>query len=148
MNHFDKGIERIINKLQTDSYAIIRGDIICSCVDYATKQANPDCPKCLGLGRNLRIKSIKAAIRTSEGSFQNMAVDEKSVVYKGYMTERYSRLLSKDDVVVEGMNAYHVTKKSGKRSDSITPVYSVVFLAPKKKNPEKFIRKFYEVMNK
>lgn len=146
MKQFDEGITKVIETLQTPSYAVLRGPKICSCVDYATKEADAHCKRCLGTGRNVTIKNILLAIRTAEGSFQNMAVNEKAVVHQGYVLERYSKLLNVDDLIVEGDAVYRVIKKSDKRSDQITPVYSVVYLADKKDNKQVFLKMFNEVM--
>ena len=55
MERFDNKIHEAIEKWSYPIWFILKDeDIICPCVDFTTKQANPNCPKCFSTGRKVK----------------------------------------------------------------------------------------------
>lgn len=64
--------ERIRETIETCSYEFYVvhpiKKVVCTCVDHSTKQADPKCKMCLGMGYKIKIRKIKGAANDIEAT--------------------------------------------------------------------------------
>ena len=130
MQPFDSKIQKVIRKFSYPVWFIHRDSkILCTCVNFATKQPNQHCKKCLGTGRKIYIKKIQAARQPFRLSITGESLSSEYNVYTSYYTL--------NDVIQD---------RYDERSNSSESVYYRYLVAPKKQNKEIFLKMFYSII--
>lgn len=148
MQPFDSKIQEVIKKFSYPVWFIIRDeDTDCTCVDHTSKEANPNCRKCLGLGKKITIARMNAAHQqiedlTMRGS--GMGFSEKNVASNYYtLTDVEAR---EGDFIVDGDYVDIVQHFYPERSNHSDPVYYKYVAVPKKGHYKAFMKLFKEVL--
>lgn len=127
-NWIKKYNKQIINELKRYEQEVIfvlkNENIKCTCRHMG--RADYKCPKCLGLGYNIRIAKINAAMRNNKGYVQYCLLNK----------------LEKDDILIYNKKAYLINEFVLKRSFHGEPLYWEILLVPKKMEVEVFKTNF------
>lgn len=102
---FNKGILDMISLHSYEFYTIERDlNIMCTCTDPATKQANVNCSKCLGTGYKIRIRKMRGASQDTKlpPTFRS----DKFLVARNYFIPTNNIELKEDDLIVDGDSVY------------------------------------------
>ena len=146
MQPFDDKIASVIKKFSYPMWIVMQDPKIkCTCVNYTTGQANPNCTKCLGTGKKIRIKSIKAAHQPLRYSITGDSIASEYVLYSTYYTLDNIKANIKD-IFVDGNDVDVIQDKYDERSDHNNPVYYRYMTAPKKNNKTVFLQMFNKLI--
>lgn len=119
--------------------------IKCTCLDPVTKDANPKCKKCLGLGTQIRIHKVFGVIREVKereiSIAQNLSVSPKIVYIKGLC------YVNKDDVVIDSENIYHIFNFQYHRGEQGDFHFTRLICPNTKSNAASLLRNFKELLN-
>lgn len=141
MDRISKGVLKIIHKFEYPMYAIYKGDQVCPCVDFTTKEADRECDYCLGIGTNIRIEKIKGLIRDNENTLKN--VESPGTI--AYVDGKYKDL-KYEDYLIDGDNAYSIHKMMNKASQNNYIAFKKALLTPIKLDKATFMRKFKQIV--
>ncbi|MGL5506898.1 MAG: hypothetical protein ACRDB0_03235, partial [Paraclostridium sp.] len=90
--------------------------IKCSCIDPVTKEAEPKCKKCLGLGRKIKVYQVLGASRESK-EFETIKSDNTSVTPKVFYVK--SKIyIDKGDIIIDKECAYQVYARQYHRGEN------------------------------
>lgn len=113
-NSFHNNILKVIEECSYNFY-IVKPDKTrkCICINHTTRQAAPDCSKCLGTGYRIIIKQIRGACNDDmKGA---VSIGKSSQVIKYYfIPNRYK--INEDDIFIddnEAFYAYRVERQKG-----------------------------------
>lgn len=148
MQPFDDKIQSVIKKLYYPVWFIIKDENVdCPCVDHTTKQANPHCKKCLGLGKKIKIARMKAAHQQIEditARGEGLGYSEKNIGSNYYtLADVEAR---EGDYIVDGNYIDIIQHFYPERSNHSDPVYYKYVATPKKGHYNTFINAFKEVL--
>jgi hypothetical protein len=143
---FAKKIQDIIRNWEYDMY-LIHADsrINCICQNFETKQGDPKCPNCLGTGRKIYIKKIKAArqpyvlVNPIKGS--DMFGSDGPVYYS-----RGEFSIHKNDIIVTGEYIDVIQYAEKYQLNSLSPVYYAAYGAAKKMDTQIFMQNFKKII--
>lgn len=120
-------------------------DVKCKCVDATTKEADPNCKICLGLGYKLRIYRVKGASRESK-EFETIKSDNVSVTPKVFYVKT-KLYIDKSDVIVDEEDAYSVYARQYHRGINGEFKFTRCVCPNMKHNRNKFLKNFKELLN-
>lgn len=116
----------------------------CICLDPITKDPNPKCKKCLGLGTEIKIYKVFGAIREVKereiSIAQNISASPKVVYIKGLC------YVNKDDVIIDSENVYHVFNFQYHRGENGSFQFTRLICPNTKSNAAPLIRNFKELL--
>ncbi len=118
----------------------------CTCVDPVTKQADPSCTKCLGTGRQIRIKQIEAAHQPLRYSLSGENLSSEYNLYSSYYTLEDIEA-NPEDIFVDNQRVDIVQDRYDEISNHTDCVYFRYLVAPKKTNTNVFLKNFYDIIN-
>ena len=145
MEWLDEGIEEILEKFSYEFYVAEPDlNVTCVCMNYTTKQGDPECEKCFGEGYRMRIRKMKGTFEDRSSTFQNQNVRESSVSHIYYIPGRY-RIKDKS-VIVDGDDAKDVHRLDRRVSANKRLVFYRCLAIPKKNNRENFIKSFKKAL--
>lgn len=146
MQPFDSKIQKVIRKFSYPVWFIHRDSkILCTCVNFATKQPNQHCKKCLGTGRKIYIKKIQAARQPFRLSITGESLSSEYNVYTSYYTLNDVNA-APYDLFIDGNEVDVIQDRYDERSDSSESVYYRYLVAPKKQNKKLFLKMFYSII--
>lgn len=142
---FDKNIKRIIEEWEYDMILVHPDSRInCICQDKTTRQGDPYCPNCLGTGKKIYIRKIRANrqpyVITDTRSPRNNASD--AAVY--YARDIYP--IQSNDIIVTGPYIDLVQYAAKYQSNQLKPVYYAAYTAPMRLDKEAFYRNFKAIV--
>ena len=142
---FNKGILNIIDLMKYKIYVINREtDILCTCYNTGTSQADPNCPRCLGTGYKLKIRETEAACNET-GAPSVMRNSTEFVVSRTYYIPNDIRL-NNDDIIVDNGEPWFVVQGTELRSFEGEKVYSKYTCMNKKLNSDVFMENFNKII--
>lgn len=116
----------------------------CVCIDSTSKQPFPGCPKCLGTGRKIEIRKVRAARQNSKVSFRGAGVSETASGSVYYL--KVDAAPREGDLFVDGSDVDVVQRCDVKRSDDRLPIYFRCETVPQKSNKTLFLQNFREIV--
>lgn len=145
MKVFNESIKSIIEKFSYD-FHIVQQDTSkpCACVDFTTKQPDPGCKKCLGMGYKVVIRKIRGSSQDSQGSFRNAGIEERVLATSYFIDAKYP--VFQENIIVDNGKPLIVHRIEEKRTANREPVYRKVYAVNKKGNPTIFMKHFSEVI--
>lgn len=145
MREFNENIKKIIEKFSYNFY-VVQQDfrVMCTCVDFSTKQPSPLCPKCLGTGRKVRIKEIRGASEDRKGSFRNMGMDEQTLATVYYIDAKYP--VFEQNLIVDEDEVYIIHRLEKKKTANKETVYYQAMAHFKKSHNKEFLKNFNRVV--
>ena len=141
----NSGIIDMIDRHAYECYYVRRiPNTMCTCVNHATKQANPDCPKCLGLGRKIEIGNIWTAAQDTKlpPTFRS----ENFVVVRNYYMQNIPGLAEEDYIIDNGF-AFKIFEIKEHISLEGTIPYHMMNAAKKKFDSDLFMKNFNNIIN-
>lgn len=150
-NKFDIQLKRMIETFSSEHFIFkLERDFACSCTNYLSKQANPSCKKCLGLGykstmykKNLAIFEGQSSSSDSSSSFSSKGSMMNISIYANFTDPV---ILDGDIVVVDG-SVYEIYSSTTLSHFKSQKSYQK-FLAVYKKNQNKIRDNINEFINK
>lgn len=145
MQWFDDGIRDMLEHFAYDFY-VVQPDtsVTCVCTDFATKQGDPECKKCLGQGYKIYIRKIRGALEDRSSTFQNINVRETSSSHIYYIDRNYP--VDEKDVIVDGEDVVVIHRVDRKRSTGKDTVYFKCYGVPKKNQRTLFLKNFQQIL--
>ena len=140
------GIMQIIKMHSYYCYLINRvRSIICPCVVHETKQADVNCPLCLGTGNKIKIYKIFCAAQDTKlpTTFRS---DNFIVARDYYMPSKYR--VNDDDLIIDNNEVYIIYEVQEKISLEGTIPYNKISAGEKKFDSKIFLKNFYNIINK
>lgn len=120
-------------------------DIKCKCLDPITKEADPNCKHCLGLGYKIKIYKVKGASRESK-EFETIKSDNVSVTPKVFYVKT-TLYIDKSDLIVDNENVYTVYARQYHRGEDGKFKFTRCVCPNLKHNRNIFIKNFKELLN-
>lgn len=140
------GIMEIIRMHSYYCYIINRvRSIRCTCVAHETKQADVNCPLCLGTGNKIKIYKIFCAAQDTKlpTTFRS---DDFIVARDYYVPKKYR--VNDEDIIIDNDKVYIVYEIQQKISLEGTIPYNKVSAGKKKFDSKIFLKNFYNIINK
>lgn len=140
------GIMEIIRMHSYYCYIINRvRSIRCTCVAHETKQADVNCPLCLGTGNKIKIYKIFCAAQDTKlpTTFRS---DDFIVARDYYVLKKYR--VNDEDIIIDNDKVYIVYEIQQKISLEGTIPYNKVSAGKKKFDSKIFLKNFYNIINK
>ena len=140
------GIMQIIKMHSYYCYLINRvRSIICPCVVHETKQADVNCPLCLGTGNKIKIYKIFCAAQDTKlpTTFRS---DNFIVARDYYMPSKYR--VNDDDLIVDNNEVYIIYEVQEKISLEGTIPYNKISADEQQFDSKIFLKNFYNIINK
>lgn len=139
-------MQKIVDRYGYNFYVIKRfTNVKCSCVDPVTKDADVNCPLCLGTGYKIKIYKVHGCIREQRereiSIAQNISASPKIAYIQGLIR------LEKDDMVIDDEDIYHVFSVQWHRGEKGEPGFTRCILPYTKSNDSVFIRNFWKLVN-
>lgn len=149
MERFDSKIHEAIDKWSYPIWFVLKDDnIICPCVNFTTKQADPNCTKCFSTGRKVKLRKVNTAHQNIDISIRGtgLGTGEKNVISTYYTN--FNTQAKEEDLILDGDVLDVVHHAYPMRSNHTEPVYYKYETTPMKsnsaivkKNLKEFIRK-------
>lgn len=150
MSLFNDGIMNMIEKYSYDAFMVNQNtNVKCICINPSTKEPDPNCKKCLGTGRKIKIKKVRLSSDNTDVAGSKQMIRESvdiliTQVY--YLPAKYK--FSKDDIIVDGDDAYIVYQSSTGQSDHGEVIYNKIMAVDKKYDQTKFMDNFNEIVGR
>lgn len=117
----------------------------CTCNDVASNNGKPDCPRCLGFGKKIKIRKIMGVAQADEVSVRLESMANKAAVTKYFFDADIGDIKSGDAIVrVNEVDILQYVKVY--RSDSNDPLYYECGSAQKKTDLTVFLRNFKKIV--
>ena len=120
-------------------------DIKCKCVDPVTKDADPKCKHCLGLGHKIKIYQVKGASRESK-EFETVKSDNVSVTPKIFYVKT-AIYVDRSDLIVDDENVFIVYARQYHRGENGEFKFTRCVCPDFKHNRNIFMKNFKELIN-
>ncbi len=144
---FDDKIRQIVKMYSYPMWIILRNqDVLCTCLDPTTHQPDPNCMKCLGTGRQITIKRIKAARQPFKIAETGTGIARNEYIYNSNYYTLGDIHAHERDIFVDNGHADVIQDPQENRSDHTDPVYYHYIAAPKKDNLAIFLDHFNQVI--
>ena len=147
MKKFDNAIRRDIQKWSYPIWFVIKdNDIDCPCRDATTHQPDPNCKKCFGTGKKVKIRRMNAAHQNNRVSVRgdNMAMGEIDVISVYYTLKDVEA--TEEDLVLDGDTLDSIQHYYPMRSDHSDPIYYKYETAPLKTNRALILKNLKSVL--
>lgn len=150
MSFFNNNITKIIDRYSYSAYVInCNKSFVCTCVNHDTKEPDANCKKCLGTGYKIRIKKIEVSNNNTNVPASNAVIRESlkvliTQIY--YIKAKYP--IKKDDIIVDGLDAYVAYEISSGQSDHGELVYRKIMAVTKKYDQTKFMDNFNQIVGR
>lgn len=147
MNLSSRLNNKILDMIDKHSYYMyyIKRDLKsrCTCIKHETKQANPDCPKCLGTGYKITIRKIKAASQDTRlpPTFRS----DNFIVARNFFVNSDTEC-QEDDVIVDKNTPYMVLEIQELISLEGTIPYRKISGVKKKFDATTFMKNFNNII--
>ena len=147
MDKFDKAIKTDIKKWSYPVWFVIKDESIdCPCVDYSTHQADPNCKKCFGLGKKVKIRRMNAAHQNNRIMMRGDGIGSGETAVIGVYYTLQDVKASIEDLILDGDSLDVIQHFYPMRSDHSDPIYYKYETAPKKTNRELTARNLKAVL--
>lgn len=142
----NKGIIDMIDRHAYECYYIKRDTSKrCTCIKHETKQANPDCPKCLGTGYKIEIGTLMTAAQDTKlpPTFRS----DNFVVVRNYYMQNFVGLMEEDMIMDNGV-PYKIYEIQELISHEGTIPYHKMNASKKKFDSDLFMINFNKIIGK
>lgn len=135
MEKFDDNIRKAVQKWQYPVWFIIKdNDVDCPCVDFTTHQPDPNCKKCFGTGKKVKIRRMNAAHQNNRVSMRGEGIGAGELDVIGVYYTLQNAKASEKDMILDGDCLDVIQHYYPMRSDHSDPIYYKYEMAPKKTN--------------
>lgn len=142
-----KTINSVIDRYGYNFYVIKRiQNIDCKCVDPMTKEADPNCKKCLGTGKKIKIYKVFGVGREIKSAETYRSSESGTVTPKVFYIKG-SFYLNKEDLIVDSEDVFAAFNIQYHRGEHGAPGFTRAIAPMKKFDKSKFIKNFKEILN-
>lgn len=143
---FNKNIRGLFKKIAYEMFIVnVNNKYSCTCNDSSSNIGKPDCPKCLGFGKRIRIRKIRGVVQAYEVSVRLSEMVNKAAVNKYYFEAAVGEVNSGDAIVRKNdVDIIQYVKEY--RSDSNDPIYFEGGSSPKKTDLTIFLKNFKNIV--
>lgn len=139
---FDTRIQDLVRMFEYPVY-LIHPDkkINCICQDFSSKQGDPQCMTCLGFGKKISIRVIRAAVQPTIVADSEYHKSAGRIYYTRteYPVEKY-------DIIVDHYNIDVVQTAKRYQTNAKGVIYYQIYTVQKGLNREIFRNHFYELI--
>lgn len=147
MDGFNDKVYEILDKFSYDVFIIQHNkDFKCTCVNFNTNQADPNCPKCLGMGYKIKIRKIKAASQETTIPSTMKPTNTIMIAKNYYIKSMYP--VRENNIIVDDDEIYYVYKKSLNNSFHGEKVYQKCLCPVKKLDSKIFMQNFNKIIGR
>lgn len=151
VNYWHSKIKETIEKMSYEVFVIHRiNDVICPCVNSATKQAEPGCKMCLGTGNKVKIRKIKVAANDIEGNAsgsRSVRGSAATTVTKKYFVDvKYP--VGDYDIIVDDDELMYVFRVYTMKGFNGEVTHNQIEAFPKRNDHDIILKNFNEIMKK
>lgn len=145
MKIFNSNIKKVLEKLSYDFY-VVQQDfrIKCPCVDATSKEADPNCPKCLSTGHKIKIRKIRGASQDKKVTFRNNALNEQSLSINYYINAKYP--VYERNLIIDEDDVFHIYRIEKKHTANKELVYYKAAVHSKKANSRIILKNFRNIV--
>lgn len=119
--------------------------ISCTCTNNISKEADPNCKRCLGLGTKIKIYKVKGASRETK-EYEATKSENTSATPKIFYILG-NQYVNKDDVIVDSENVYKVYTMQHHRGEQGKQEFTRCVCPNNKYNKILFLKNFKELLN-
>lgn len=146
-DNYHKKVIRTIEECSYKFYVIKRMmDFNCPCINPTTKQANIECPKCLGTGKRITIKIIYGASNEELKGRLSNGTEATQIIKKYFVKEVYS--VNELDIIVDNDSMFYVNRIEHVRGLKGTFTHQEVYSIKLKNDHDIRIKNFYSLIEK
>ena len=120
-------------------------NVSCTCINPVTKDADPDCPHCLGTGNKIKTFKVHGIIREQKereiSTAQNLSSSPKVAYIEGLLR------LEKDDIIIDDEDVYNIVSRQWHRGEKGEPGFTRCIRPFTKSNDAALIRNFWKLVN-
>lgn len=149
MDKFDNAIIRDVKKWSYPIWFITKDESVdCPCVNFDTHQADPNCTKCFGLGKKVKLRRMNAAHQNNRISVrgEGMGTGETSVIGVYYTLKDAKASIA--DYILDGSELDVIHHFYPMRSDHSEPIYYKYETSPKKTNRARTIKNIQDTLKR
>lgn len=144
-DHYHQMIQKVIDECSYKFYQIIPDiNIECPCVDHPSKQADPECTKCLGTGYRITIKMIYGAANDEMKGSTSLGLESSRVIKEYFVSKRFD--VHPDDVFVDGEDLYYVFRIEKLKGLNGTHTHNEVTCVKRTNDSQKALKNFYKII--
>ena len=147
-NIWHQKIKDTIEKCEYEFYTINPiNSITCTCVNHATKQADPRCMYCLGTGYKIKIRKIKGASNEIESNIAGKGVKGSAAESVGrtyFIDSKYP--IGEHDLIVDNdeiLYVYRIYKMKGLKGEH---THNEIKVIPKRNDSSAILANFKRIM--
>lgn len=145
MRGFNSNILKIIKEFEYEFFVIQQDfSVRCVCVNHDTKQADPNCPKCLSTGYKIKIVKVKGACQNSNVPDAQRASQGVSIA-KNYYIKSKKQIFSKN-IIVDKDEVYNINRVTRYTSFKGEDVYQKCLSMNKKLDSKTLLNNFNKII--
>ncbi len=144
---FNKQVEEVIELLDHQVYVIYQNkNIRCSCGHGESRQPDPACKKCLGLGHKIKIKKVMCVCQ--ESSNPKTVRDKANFLIASLYYFKTKDALNNDDIIIDGENVSVVFQGTDYASFDGKKIYQKCTCPPKKSDTSQMMKNFNKIVGR
>lgn len=139
---FNNNVYRIMDMMSYKMFVInVDYKSPCTCLNYDTKQGDPDCKKCLSIGYRIKVKRVEGASMSSTLGNSQREIRDMVLGNLYFIKKKYD--INRNDYIIDDQNIFHVTDKRMVKSFNGSHKYNKYLTTKKKHNSEKMLNNFF-----
>ena len=150
MQPMDSKIRSVVELFQYPVWFIkLDQDIVCPCIDHASKEPKHDCPICLGTGHKIKVVRSKVARQTTDTASmrgEGIGFGEKSGADIYFSISDLE--LHENDIIIDNDYVDIVQYYAPGRTDHSKPVYYRIHGVRKNVDQKEFLNNFYSLLKR
>lgn len=140
---------KILKTIEECSYNfyIVKPDktIKCTCVNHTTRQAAPDCVKCLGTGYKIVIKMYRGACNDDMTGSASRGKMSQIIKYY-FVPAKY--IVNEDDIIIDDNEAFYVFRSERQKALHGHLTHQEVTAVKRKNDHDILMVNFWNIINK
>lgn len=146
-DHYHEMIQKTIDECSYKFYQIIPDlNFKCTCVHHPTKQADPECPKCLGTGHRITIKMIYGAANDEMKGSTSLGLESSRIIKEYFVSKRFE--IHPDDMFIDNDDVYYVFRIEKLRGLKGTHTHNEVTCVKRTNDSKKALANFNKIIAK
>ena len=113
--HFHNKIKDTIEECSYDFFVVQPNKhIACTCTEHSTKQADPECKKCLSTGYKITIRKIHGACNDELKGGNSLGSESSKIIRNYFINSKYK--VHDDDLIIDKDEVYYVFRTARMRA--------------------------------
>lgn len=149
-NYFNQRIRDTIEKCAYEIYVVHPiAEVTCTCINHSTKQADPKCKMCLGMGNKIKIRKIKAAANDIEANAAGKGTRGSAAIAVAktyFMDAKYP--ITDNDMIIDENEVLYVFRVYTMKGMEGVVTHNQVTAFPVKNDRRVTLKNFKELMQR